>query len=143
MDSQANHLGERSRFGPAARTGKHAIRPTISTAITAALATITLVLVARDNRALAASSLVNGNFETGDLTGWTVDTPYGGDASAVANYEYCPPTWEGCGPEGGWENTYITPPQAGSYFALLTSYALGWCAGWSPSCSPLGITRVW
>src|SRR5919112_1588949 len=59
-------------------------------AAAAALATIALVLVASGNSALAASSLVNGNFETGDLTtGWTVDTTKsGGTAGAVASYDY-------------------------------------------------------
>src|SRR5829696_808149 len=127
---------------------RHPIRSTILllAAIAAALATIALVLVASGKPAVAqdttltseasappaaaaspsasedpASSLINGNFETGDLTGWSVDTTAsGGTASAVANYEYCPPTWEGCGPEGGLGNTYTTLPHEGSYFALLS-----------------------
>jgi len=50
---------------------KRAILLTTSSlaAIAAALATIALILVASGNPAVAASSLVNGNFETGDLTG--------------------------------------------------------------------------
>jgi hypothetical protein len=99
------------------RTSRHPIRFTILAAIAAALATIALVVVSSGNSALAASSLVNGNFETGDLTGWTVDaTAFGGSASAVTSYAhtvYCedyscypPPT---------------TSPQEGSYFALLES----------------------
>jgi len=98
-------------------TGRHPIRSTILVAIAAVLATIALVVVASGNSALAASSLVNGNFETGDLTGWSVDTTSsGGKAGVVTSYEhtvYCednsclpPPT---------------TSPQEGSYFALLTS----------------------
>jgi hypothetical protein len=51
------------------RNSRHPIRSTILGAIAAALATIALVVVASGNSALAASSLVNGNFETGDLTG--------------------------------------------------------------------------
>jgi hypothetical protein len=85
------------------------------------LATMTLVVVASGSLAVAASSLNNGNFETGNLTGWSVDTPSGGNASAVTSFEYCPPTWWGCGPEGGLGNTYTTDPHEGSYFALLTS----------------------
>src|SRR5215217_9044767 len=123
---------------------RHPIRSTILllAAIAAALATIALALVASGKPAVAedttltseassppaaaaspsasedpASSLINGNFETGDLTGWSVDTTAsGGSASAVTSYEhtvYCedlsclpPPT---------------TSPQEGSYFALLKS----------------------
>jgi hypothetical protein len=103
------------------RTSRYLLRATILAAIAAALATIALVMVSSGNAAVAATSLVNGNFETGDLSGWSVDTTYDGNASAVTNFEYCPPTWWGCGPEGGLGNTYITPPHEGSYFALLTS----------------------
>src|SRR5215217_6743185 len=96
---------------------KEGVRSTILVAIAAALATIALVVVSSGNSALAASSLVNGNFETGDLTGWSVDTTSsGGKADVVTSYAhtvYCedlsclpPPT---------------TSPQEGSYFALLTS----------------------
>jgi Bacterial Ig-like domain len=122
MDSQANHARERRRLGAADRS--HPIRSTIFAAITAALATIALVVASNGKPAEAASSLVNGNLETGDLTGWTIDTPaYGGNASAVASYDYyykvpCTP-----------ENSYGGPcydiatvrPHEGSYFALLTS----------------------
>jgi len=67
------------------------IRSTILAAIAAALATIALVVASSGNTALAASSLVNGSFETGDLSGWSVDaTPSGGEASAVTSFEY----WE-------------------------------------------------
>src|SRR5829696_8318907 len=77
--------------GPVNRTGRHPIRSTILAAIAAALATIALVLAASGNNpAVAASSLVNGNFETGNLTGWTVDTTArGGTGSGVASYDYC------------------------------------------------------
>jgi hypothetical protein len=50
----------------------------ISAAIVAALVTIALVGVASGNSALAASTLNNGSFETGDLSGWTVDTTASG-----------------------------------------------------------------
>jgi hypothetical protein len=95
------------------------IRSTILAAIAAALATIALVLVASGNSAVAASSLVNGNFETGNLTGWTVDTTAsGGTASAVASYDYCSAEGalegDGCGVIGTMN------PKEGSYFALLT-----------------------
>jgi hypothetical protein len=124
MDSQANQARERRRLGPVDRSRRHPIRSTILGAIAAALATIALVVASSGKpAAAAASSLNNGNFETGDLSGWSVDidTIYGGDASAVTSFEYCPPTWWGCGPEGGLGNTYITPPEEGSYFALLTA----------------------
>src|SRR5829696_5718286 len=107
MDGQANHLRERHRLGAADRISRHPIRSTILGAIAAALATIALAVAASGNSALAASPLDNGGFETGDLTGWSVDidTIYGGDASAVTSFEYCTPTWWGCG------TTYITPPE--------------------------------
>src|SRR5215207_347962 len=90
MDGKANLLRERRRLGAADRISRHPIRSTILGAIAAALATIVLVLAASaNNSALAATSLVNGNFETGDLTGWSVDTTaVGGYASAVASYDY-------------------------------------------------------
>jgi Bacterial Ig-like domain len=80
------------------------------------LATMTLVVVASGSLALAASSLNNGNFETGNLSGWSVDTTYDGNARAVTSFEYrekpyC--EWN-CGPD------YMLPRE-GSSFALLTS----------------------
>jgi Bacterial Ig-like domain len=117
MDSQANHLRERRQLGAADRSRRHPIRSTILGVIAAALATIALVVVASgNNSAIAASSLVNGNFETGDLTGWSVDTTYDGNARAVPSFEYyvqtyCEPI---CYPE------YMLPRE-GSSFALLTS----------------------
>ena len=93
--------------------------PILLAAIAAALATIVaLVLVARVNSALAASSLVNGNFETGNLTGWTVDTTAsGGTARAVTSYWYVDP---GCRGDIGCPHLDPIRPQEGSYFALLT-----------------------
>jgi hypothetical protein len=80
------------------------------------LATMTLVVVASGSLALAASSLVNGNFETGDLTGWSVDTTNGGGASAVRGSTYVHCGLDGiCGPRG------TIFPKEGSYFALLGS----------------------
>jgi hypothetical protein len=98
------------------RTSRHPTRFTILVAIAAALATIALVVVASGKPALAASSLNNGNFETGDLTGWTVDTTAsGGTASAVASYDYCSAASSlECGVIG------TMTPQEGSYFALLS-----------------------
>ena len=95
---------------------KEGVRSTILVAIAAALATIALVVVSSGNSALAASSLVNGNFETGDLTGWTVDTTNGGTARAVpgSTYVYCNQNGI-CGPNG------TIFPKEGSYFALLGS----------------------
>jgi hypothetical protein len=97
---------------------KEGVRSTILVAIAAALATIALVVVSSGNSALAASSLVNGNFETGDLTGWSVDATGSGEtASAVTGYTvpdpfqycewYCPPNY-----------LYVSPHE-GSYFGLL------------------------
>jgi hypothetical protein len=84
MDAQANHASGSRRLGAVDRISRHPIRPTILVAIAAALAIIALVLASSgNNSAVAATSLVNGNFETGDLTGWTVDTTSGGGASAV------------------------------------------------------------
>jgi hypothetical protein len=97
----------------------------ILAAIAAALAAIAIVLVASgNNSALAASSLVNGNFETGNLTGWTVDTTYGGAASAVASYDtydriFCPP--DGSSQGGPCYELHTMLPKEGSYFALLQS----------------------
>jgi hypothetical protein len=83
------------------------------------LATMTLVVVASGSLALAASSLVNGNFETGDLSGWTVDTSAsGGTASAVASYDYC--SAEGSLEGDGCGVIATMNPKEGSYFALLT-----------------------
>jgi hypothetical protein len=116
MDRQANHVTDKSRLGAADRSRRHPIRSTILVAIAAALATIALVLAASGNPAVAASPLVNGNFETGDLTGWSVDTTNGGGASAVrgSTYVYC--GIDGiCGPRG------TIFPKEGSYFALLGS----------------------
>jgi hypothetical protein len=120
MDSRANHLRERgSRLAAADRSPSHPIRSTILAAIAAALATIALVGVASgNNSALAASSVVNGNFETGDLTGWSVDATGSGEtASAVTGYSvpdpfqycewYCPPNY-----------LYVSPHE-GSRFGLL------------------------
>jgi hypothetical protein len=76
-------------------------------AAAAALATIALVVVASGSSALAASSVVNGNFETGDLSGWSVDNANGGYASAEPTYD-CTPGW------------YWWCAQEGSYFASLT-----------------------
>src|SRR5215216_6900402 len=97
---------------------KEGVRSTILVAIAAALATIALLVVSSGNSALAASSVVNGNFETGDLSGWSVDTTGSGEtASAVTGYTvpdyfqycewYCPPNY-----------LYVSPHE-GSYFALL------------------------
>jgi Bacterial Ig-like domain len=93
---------------------KKGIRSTILAAIAAALATIALVVVASGNTALAASSLVNGNFESGDLTGCSVDTTAsGGDASASAyGVWFC--SWAEC-----WYPLFYTA-QEGSYLAQLT-----------------------
>ena len=94
----------------------------ISAAIAAALATIALVLVTSgSNPAIAASTLVNGNFETGDLSGWSVDTTKsGGEAKAVTSY--CPALHEyyygTCNEQSGFFDEVF--PKEGSYFARIT-----------------------
>ena len=99
---------------------KEGVRSTILVAIAAALATIALVVVSSGNSALAASSLVNGNFETGDLTGWSVDTTNGGDASAVYSYAVADPWWY-CEWYCPWGPPYLyVDPHEGSRFAQLT-----------------------
>src|SRR5215216_5045298 len=99
---------------------KEGVRSTILVAIAAALATIALVVVSSGNSALAASSLVNGNFETGDLTGWSVDTTNGGDASAVYSYAVADPWWY-CEWYCPWGPPYLyVGPHEGSRFAQLT-----------------------
>jgi hypothetical protein len=117
MDSQANHVAGRRRSGAVDRSLRHPIRFTILVAIAAALATIALVVASSGKpAAAAASSLNNGNFETGDLTGWSVDTSAsGGAASVVTSYDY----WDNLGCE--YDCRLIIPPREGSYFALLTS----------------------
>lgn len=55
--------------------------------------------------ALGASQLTNGGFETGNLSGWSVDVASGGKASAVQSFSSYGGTWT---------------PKEGSYFALLT-----------------------
>jgi hypothetical protein len=122
MDSQANHVTERPRYRATDRTSRHPIRSTILAAIAAALVTIALVLAASGNSAQAASSLNNGNVETGDLTGWSVDTPAsGGGSSAVTGYEYYAQI--SCTPENSYGgpcySLFTMPPREGSYFALL------------------------
>lgn len=110
----------RSRLGATDRTSRHPIRSTmivprlrILAAIAAALAALALVLAASGKSAVAASSLVNGNFETGDLTGWTVDTTAsGGTASASTSAWFC--SAAEC-----WYPLYYTA-QEGTYFAQLT-----------------------
>ena len=120
MDSQANHVTGRRRLGAANRISRHPIRSMILVAIASALATIALVLASSSNLAVAASSLVNGNFETGDLTGWSVDTTAsGGGANVVASYDNCLATRE-FDPTCSWSWPISMSPQEGSYFALLT-----------------------
>jgi hypothetical protein len=90
----------------------------ISVLIAAALVSIALILVASGKSAVAFTSLVNGNFETGDLKGWTVGTTASGEtASAVTSYAVADPNqyceWD-CPPR----YLYATPHE-GSYFALL------------------------
>lgn len=51
--------------------------------------------------ALAAIILTNGDFETGDLNGWTVDTPPGGTVAVVTDFQG------------------MYSPRNGQYFALL------------------------
>jgi hypothetical protein len=91
-------------------------------AIAAVLATIALVLEASGNTAQAASSVVNGNFETGDLSGWTVDTTASGAAaSAVASYDYSYQVSCNGGDGVPCYDIYTMLPHEGSYFALLTT----------------------
>jgi len=54
---------------------------------------------------VAKATLVNGGFETGDFTGWTVSIPSGGSAQVVTSHN-------------GDQGTNYTPVE-GSYFALL------------------------
>jgi hypothetical protein len=97
------------------RTSRHPIRVTVLAAIAAALATIALFVVSSgNNSALAASSVVNGNFETGDLTGWSVDTTAsGGDASANGYGIWF------CSAAECWYPLFYGA-QEGTYFAQLT-----------------------
>ena len=98
------------------RTSGHPIRSTILVAIAAALVTIALVVASSSKPAVAASSLVNGSFETGNLTGWSVDTTNGGYASASPGHSYL-----GCGLDGWCGHVRTIWPQEGSYFAALTA----------------------
>ncbi len=98
------------------------VAPRLTTlAASAALAAIVLILVASGKSALAFTPLVNGNFETGDLKGWTVDNTYGGNASAVTSYDHpyqvsCIESWG-----GPCYDIETVPPKEGSYFALVKS----------------------
>jgi hypothetical protein len=77
---------------------------------------MTFVVVASGSLAVAASSLNNGNFETGDLSGWSVNTTAsGGDARAVDKYTYYANTM--C----EYDCRVFVLPHEGSSFALLTS----------------------
>jgi hypothetical protein len=116
MAKQITSVERRCRLGAVDRTIRRPIRSTILAAI-AALATIALVLVTSDNNsAVAAYSVVNGKFETGDLTGWSVDSTTGGNASAVSGYPYT--FWNEGGVCGAIGMIY---PKEGSYFGLLES----------------------
>jgi hypothetical protein len=78
-------------------------------------ATMMLGVVASGSLAMAASSLNNGNFETGNLSGWSVDTANGGSAIATSSYSY----WR-WGED--WQlHLYWMPPQEGSYLHRGTS----------------------
>ena len=117
----------RSRLGAADRTSRHPIRSTmivprlrmLAAIAAAALASIALVLVASGgNSALAASSLDNGNFETGDLSGWTVDTTASGETASAVTSHTVPDPFQYC--EWGCLPNYLSAlPHEGSYFALL------------------------
>jgi hypothetical protein len=63
---------------------------------------VTLVCVSVPVATSAAVPIVNGGFETGNFTGWTVNIPAGGDARVVTSF-----------------NGIL--PKEGSYFALLTN----------------------
>jgi Bacterial Ig-like domain len=80
------------------------------------LATMTLVVVASSSLAVAASALNNGNFETGNLTGWSVDTTNGGFASVVDRYVY----WQNLGCYY-YDCSVVVAPREGSSFALVRS----------------------
>jgi hypothetical protein len=69
-------------------------------AAAALVAAMAALLFALANPAPAASTLVNGDFETGDTTGWTANNP--GNTQVVTNY-------------GSYQ------PVQGNYFALLTA----------------------
>jgi len=60
--------------------------------------------------ASSQANLTNGNFETGDLTGWTAVLPVGGSASVVTGYSEPNPSATG---------TTSWTPADGSYFAML------------------------
>jgi len=83
------------------------------------LAAMTLIAVASSSLAVAASSLNNGIFETGDLTGWSVDTTSGGGASAVDKYTYYN------NPQCEYDCRVFVLPHEGSSFALLTLAQIG------------------
>lgn len=82
-------------------------------AASAAVAAIALVVVASTNSALAASSLVNGNFETGDLSGWTVDKATNGGEANANGYG----AWF-CSAAECWYPIFYSA-QEGTYFAQL------------------------
>jgi hypothetical protein len=72
--------------------------------VAVALATALLLLVGLANPAPAASTLVNGDFETSDTTGWTASTP--GNTQVVTTHVTA---------NGSYQ------PVDGNYFALLRS----------------------
>ncbi len=58
------------------------------------VAAMMAMVVAYAGMALGASQLTNGGFETGDLSGWSVDLASNGNASAVQSYSsYVGTTW--------------------------------------------------
>jgi hypothetical protein len=78
------------------------------------LATMMLAVVSSGSLAVAAYSLNNGNFESGDLTGWSVDTTASGGDAISSEYGVWFCSWAEC-----WYPLFYTA-QEGSYFAQLT-----------------------
>lgn len=80
--------------------------------MTTLLVVMAVMVLVSPGAASAGTELVNPSFETGDLSGWSVDIPVGGSATAVTSYvSYVPPV------PPYTSTSYV--PQDGDYFALV------------------------
>ncbi len=64
---------------------------------------------------VASADLINGGFETGDLTGWTALTPNGSSAQIISTYSFT---------DAGGDTASYSPTE-GSYMLEMTGQSLG------------------
>jgi hypothetical protein len=105
------------------KSGKQMNSGLFTTTNAASLAAAMLFIAAQAGR---CDSLVNGSFETGDFSGWTVSIPNG--TSQYNNEGYPDPTSEPSGSAGVYSTwspypgvSTVVTPATGSYFAVIGS----------------------